>query len=252
MFISSDHPIFQLEKQMEKICQPFLQAHGLNYFQYGRCYADGSVALLLNKTSLLRHFIELDYSSFSSYKEENHRQLSYWFLWDEELPWLPVQIAREDHQLHHGITFLRRSLNYYDMIGFAMPEERSNASSYYLSKLKVFEYFISFFEKKYNELLTKATNNPVQVPEINRDRNYLELCLKNLKQVPVIGATGPTYVTAQELSCLQLWLQGVKGKEMTYKLSLSPKTIETYLARIKSRSGFNNRLDLLEMISHCR
>lgn len=252
MFISFEHPIFSLEEKMREICQPFLEAQGLNYFQYARLYSDGSVSLLVNKTSLLKHFIELDYSSFSSYKEQHHQQLSYWFLWDEELPWLPVQIGREDHQLHHGITLLRRSLNYYDMIAFAMPEERSNASSYYLCKLKIFEQFINFFEKKYGELLKIALSNPIQVPEMNRDINYEALCLKNLKRIPVIGASGPTYATSQELSCLQLWVQGAHGKEIANKLDLSSKTVETYLARIKARSGFNNRLDLLEMMTHCQ
>jgi prefoldin subunit 5 len=38
------------------------------------------------------------------------------------------------------------------MIGFAMPEERSNAASYYMNNIEKLKLFITSFEKDYSEL----------------------------------------------------------------------------------------------------
>ncbi len=95
VILSKNHPIFQVSESVSDLCHTFLQAHGFNYFQYLRCYFNGSTTLLTNDTRLLEYFIELDFPIFSSFREDHHQKPSYWFLWEEELPWLPVKIARE-------------------------------------------------------------------------------------------------------------------------------------------------------------
>jgi hypothetical protein len=65
--LSGNHPIFQLEGQMQDICGSFLARHGFSYFQYLRCYADGSMAALLSYAGLFRHFLELDFPTLFSY-----------------------------------------------------------------------------------------------------------------------------------------------------------------------------------------
>lgn len=43
--LSQNHPVFQLSENVSEACQNFLTTHGLNYFQYLRCYKDGSFSL---------------------------------------------------------------------------------------------------------------------------------------------------------------------------------------------------------------
>jgi hypothetical protein len=72
--ISLSHPPFLLENKVNDFCAPFFEQHGFNYFQYTRLYADGSVGSLLSNTDLFRHLIDLDYPSFSLFKEEEHQE----------------------------------------------------------------------------------------------------------------------------------------------------------------------------------
>ena len=148
LILSKNYPTLQLSSIVFQRCQDFLKTNGFNYFQYLRCYKNGSVSLLINDTSLLKYFLELDFPIFSFYREDHHRKSSYWFFWDEELPWLPVKIAREKSNFNHGVTFVRRSPLYYDMIAFALPIQILNPASFYMSKMKLLEWFIHWFEWK--------------------------------------------------------------------------------------------------------
>lgn len=250
--LSLSHSTFMLAEKVEEVCASFLLSHGFNYFLYLRCYYDGSVSLLVNNLGPLKHFLELDFPIFSSYTDEEHgRQHSYWFLWDEGLPWVPVKIVRDHHNLHHGLTLVKRGREYYDMIAVAMPHERQSPASFYMGKLKVIESFISYFDRDHKDLLNIVKKDRILLPEINRDRNYKELCLKDSLHIPFRGVFGSTYITVQELSCLRLLGQGYRLKEIANQLDLSPRTVETYLNRLKERSGIQKRSDLLSFLSSC-
>ncbi len=246
--IPTSHPTFLIEKQVNDFCTPFFDAHGFNYFQYARMYSDGSISVLFNNANLFRHLVDLDYPSFSSFKEEEHqRKQAYWFLWDEELPWLPVKMARDCHNLHHGLTLLRRSKNYYDMIAVALSNAKINAASYYLNKFQAIEYFIQSFEKNNTHLLHAVNSCPIQCPEHNRDRNLYRI-LNPTKRIKVLDNA---YITAQELSCLRLLLSGLTYKEIGQMLELSPRSVETYIARAKLRTGKTTKSALRDMLSTC-
>ena len=95
--IALDHPTLLLKNKIQEITQSFLNIFEFNYFQYLRCYADGSVGLLTNQTQLLEHFQHVNHQPviFSSFNESHQNSQAYWFLWDEELPEFPVSLARE-------------------------------------------------------------------------------------------------------------------------------------------------------------
>lgn len=206
---------------------------------------------LLNNTHLFEYFLELDFPIFSSYQEDHHKSVSYWFLWDEELPWLPVQIAHEKTHFYHGITFVRRSTHYYDMIAFALPELKLNAGSYYMIRLKALETFIEAFEREERKLLEIIVNHPILLTETHQDPNFQDLCLEKNFQIPILTSQGKTYMTPQELSCARLRIRGYGYKEIGQFLCLSPRTVETYLERLKRRTGILTRGDLKNILSRC-
>lgn len=115
--VDTDHPIFLLKNKVQAASQEFLDAFGFSYFQYLRCFDDGSISCLTNDTSLFEYFQHVDnepvvYSSYEDGQEQNH---SYWFFWDEALPSMPVQLAREKCHMHHGLTLVRRHKKYCEM-----------------------------------------------------------------------------------------------------------------------------------------
>ncbi len=247
-----DHPTFALKTKIQEVSKHFLHAFGFNYFQYLRCFADGSIGLLTNNTGLTEYFQQIDNAPviFSSFKNEHENAHTYWFLWDEELPASPVQFAREKYNIRNGLTLVRRAKHYYDMIAVALPSEHANPGSFYLNKLKAIEQFINEFDMDNKDLIALMNKNPVVLPKAYRDINYENICLTNGK-ITVTGKQGTTYITAQELACLRLVMQGATQKEIAQVLTVSPRTVETYKLRIKQRTGFSSRVEIAHMMSLC-
>ncbi|MBL7479211.1 helix-turn-helix transcriptional regulator [Legionella bononiensis] len=247
--INSDHPTLALKAKINELCADFLKRNGLNYFQFLRCYDNGSIGLLTNNTGLIEQFQHVDNEPvvFSSFANEHQSASSFWFLWDEELPEMPVQFAREQLNIRNGITLVRRSKNYYDMIAVASPVDPEHAGAFYLNKLKPIEHFIIDFETANKELIEIMNKNPIALPEPYRDINYQSLCLSQ-GTLSVMGKTGPSHITVQELACLRLLIQGKSHKQIGRLLELSPRTVETYLQRVKLRTGFGTLHEMEHMI----
>jgi len=242
--------VSELKGPISDYCKDFFSQHGFNYFQYLRCYINGSFSLLTNHTGLIEEIAKFPDSQliFSSFDDEYSQKHSYWFLWDEELPDFPVSFARASFGFHHGLTLVRRSKNYYDMIAIALPEAKNNINTFYLNKQKIIENFINSFDKNNLNLLKYVGKHAVQLPYVNRDVNYQKICLSNNK-IKILGREKMTYITGQELACVQLLLQGATIKQIADLLKISPRTVETYFNRIKLRTGFTNKADFSSIIS---
>ena len=79
----------------------------------------------------------------------------------------------------------------------------------------------------------------IALPAQHRDDNYRALCLPQGRH-----AIENTYITAQELACLRLLFQGASHKQAAKCLNFSYRTVDTYLMRIKQRTGFSSWTDL--------
>lgn len=245
--IALDHPIFTLKDKVQQASCLLLETFGFNYFQYLRCYADGSINCLTNNPGLFEHI--KDYHNqpivFSSYEDTHENVPFYWFLWDEALPpSAPLQLAREKLNFHNGLTLVRRTKNYYDMIAVALPYEHPNPGSFYLNKIKSIEQFIYDFDKHNKDLLHIMDKSAIALPKVYRDVNYQDMCLSQGK-IKVRGKAGEmTYLTTQELACIRYVVQGLSSKQIAHLLEISPRTVETYLIRAKQRTGYTSYAEL--------
>jgi DNA-binding CsgD family transcriptional regulator len=248
--IALDHPLFTLKDKVHEASRSLLETFGFNYFQYLRCYADGSINCLTNNTGLFECAKEYKDQPivFSSFEEEHENAPFYWFLWDEALPpTAPVQLAREKLNFHNGLTLVRRTKNYYDMIAVALPYEHPNPGSFYLNKIKLIEQFIYDFDNQNKDLLQIMDKSAIALPKPYRDVNYQDMCLSQGK-INVRGKAGMTYLTTQELACIRFVLQGSSYKQIAQMLEISPRTVETYLIRAKQRTGYTSYSELERMI----
>jgi DNA-binding CsgD family transcriptional regulator len=244
----SNHLTFQLKDRIAAICNEFLVAHDLNYFQYCRILDDGSITLLTNNTDLFEYFVKTDNEqvAYSSYDDTLDNYPDYWFLWEETLPSNAVNIAKHRFNLHNGLTLLRRRKRYYDMIAIAGNQHINKAASFYLNKQKAIEAFINTFDLEQRELIKLVNQHPIILSPNQLDKNYNKLCFAN-KRISVLGVNGQTYITIQEFACIKLLASGASYKQIALALDISPRTVESYIARITLRTGIT-KLSRLERL----
>ncbi len=251
--IEINHPTLLLKDNIQESTKSFRNNFGFSYFQYLRCFNDGSIGLLTNQTELFLHIRALKNKPivYSSFEKQHESMASYWFLWDEALPVHPVQLAREKFGIYHGITLVRRSPSYYDMIAVGFPAPKENVGCFYLNTLKNINSFIHEFDKNHKHLIQIMGDHPITVPLERRDINYQKICLNNRK-IRVHGKWGDSYITAQELACLRLLSVGFSYKEMAKQMNISSRTVETYIQRVKYRTHIKSRRDLIQLFLSCQ
>ncbi len=244
MALNQNHPMFHMKAAVASACSGLFAQFGLSYFQYLRCYHDGAFSLISNDLRLIDYMNQPENKKqledkpvvYSAFDDAQVNQQQFWFLWEETLPEFPVQLAKEKFNIHHGITLMRREKNYYDMIGFAMPARISNPFGFYANILGALEGFIEQFEMHEKEHITMAEKHRIIVPTKHQDPNRFNLCLKK-GRVEIQHADFESYLTLKELHCVRRLNQGMSSKAIAKRLHISPRTVETYLQRVKHRTG---------------
>lgn len=241
-----------LRPRIEEVTKSFFDQHGFSYFQYLRCYEDGRYSLLTNDTRLLEEFAnqppdtQLIYSSFN---EEQKSKYAYWFLWDEMLPKEPVQLAKQKLDIHNGITLLRRSKNYYDMIAVALPKHLENSATFYMNKKSAIEDFILNFDVTQKKLIAEMDKQSVSLSANRRDNNCDKIPILN-GSVKTVVNNKEVQLSCQELKVLYFFTQGASYKEIARIMDISDRTVETYLQRIRIKCGLTSNAELYNIIKN--
>ena len=247
--LDSSHSMFGHALQVDHFFSDFAKSQELSYFQFARYYADGSALFLMSRVDLLQKFCDLGWGSFSSLRDENKSKCSYSFFWDEDLPFEPVSLARSHSSMYHGMTIVRRSQNFYDMIAFARNQPCANPGGYYLTRMGALKDFALSFEKTFKDVIKDPAPHLIKPPPHQQDPNCPFICLGN-RNISLQGNQGSTHLTPRELECLQLWAHDLTLKEIGNQLGISPRTVETLFARSRNRTGLT-LTQLSRMLSIC-
>ncbi|MGD9592721.1 MAG: helix-turn-helix transcriptional regulator [Candidatus Berkiella sp.] len=234
-----------LHTALKEKTQPLLAKLGCNYFQYLKVFADGSFSF--NTTKPTWNAFVSDYlkkinkpAVYSHIDAHTLDKNKYIFLWDPNLPSEPVKLAR-GFDIAHGLTFVERQSDHYYMIGFGASAANHHALDNYFNHFNEMDQFIQEF--KANQKLIKALDNErYVVPSSRQDANLNSMLLPEQNR--------REYLTPQERLCLSLLAKGLSYKEIALKLKISPRTVETYLNRVRLRFNLRYKKDLITLSSH--
>ena len=88
------------------------------------------------------------------------------------------------------------------------------------------------------------------IEAVVRGHSYLparaaSLLARRKAQGALSGAPGPKVLSPRELTVITLYARGFTASEMGSQVFLSPKTVESYLARAKIKLGLTSRRDIV-------
>lgn len=260
MQFNSQHQMFSLSTEITGVARPILKKYDLNYFQYLTVYADGSFSILCNQVNwqqfILNHMHQSNEPMVYSHiaQKESLSPNNYYFLWEPNLPSKPVTLARE-FNIANGLTFVERYPTHYNMIAFATPLNNTKALDIYLNNIQELQNFIQNFKHDQKKLILEMGKHRLYPSKIQQDVNLHKMLLPReatIKRIAVHYQGKKGYLTFQEGVCLKHLAQGKSYKWIAEEMSISPRTVETYLNRIKHRLDLYSKKDLIALYHSMR
>lgn len=251
MLIDRQHPTLTLSQAVQDFAQPFFDKYHLNYFQYLTVFKDGSFSLACNhikwNTFIFDHFNKVDKPFIYSHLHQTEplTKNSYYFLWEPNLPEYPVKLARE-FNIANGLCFVERFADRYHLIAFATEVYQPNAVDTYLNHIQDLQNFIQQFRHNQKKLIQTVDDNRIIVPESKQDANLSKMLLAQKKFLIEYNAI-KSHITFQEYACLKQLAKNQSYKAIAQQLNISPRTVETYLQRVKHRYSINSTHELLQL-----
>ena len=236
---------YDVSRDVRELSESFTRKHALSYFQYCTVYDDGSHSFLVNRPD----FIQARYAGkrpvLSSVSTEQKEMKNYVFLWNETLPEVDTNLARE-FGIDHGLCFVRRFPDRYQLIAFAAAPERKEIMSFYLNHREELEGFISDFAEKGQKLIQDADRLRFQLSPEFKDRNEHELYWK--QRGAFLPEASGLVLSSREQNCLDYIGDGYTLREIAEFLEISPRTVETYVERLKSKLGVYKKSELVRLV----
>ena len=156
----------------------------------------------------------------------------------------------EKFQVHFSLTFNQRIPDGIESFGFGTRFKDSIYDESLLNESPLLTHFINVFRAKHQKFIYSV--NEVQAdltaylgPLFYEHPKRLKLPLDRALFLKEIGSDLPRF-TSREIDILRLLANGFPASYMGEKLHLSPRTVENYLAGLKTKLNCRKKVELIQ------
>jgi DNA-binding CsgD family transcriptional regulator len=252
MFISDNHISVKSGDDIRTICKPLFDRSDISFFIYCRFYDDGTLVSFPSNTAWHKHFMEKEYfSNKLRMKEGLH-------LWASHEQYSKATIeARKHFNIDNKFEIVERGANYYDVYGFASSKGKNRIIDYYINNIDYLKKFGLYFKNKAEKLIDTArtVDNRLlihhQIVDCEEEimLEYVDDFMRNRIKHYYVNTrySSDLYLTSRETQILLYTLQQRSAVDIGRIVGISPKTVESYLAKAKEKLGCETRPDLFDI-----
>lgn len=249
---------------IEKICRPLQDYFGISNFGYLKIFFNHRYFYICNDHRLIKDIISTQEDSMIF----GERKLFLPKASNEftHMPW-PSASSHYGMDLYlkynywNGLTFAKVDTKYVELWWFAADSNNINIKSFYYRNINTLEKFIYYFQAKTKSMFDLEAKGTLptfikgvdfssinRVPDIDEDKKINEF-LSDIKLscIDVKALTGHVKLSSQEIKCLHLLSIGKTAKEIGIQLNISNRTAEYYLARVKIKTGYSFKSNLIDL-----
>lgn len=264
------HIAYRSHKDIDAICQPLRQYLKIDHFAYQRDVVDHERRLQLSLAPLCNNTKFMEFAV--SYKRNTNPAIynvtakSQFYLLASFSPEYATDISK--HVSIHNVFCRQITVNdnQREIFAFGSSENDPCLLNYYFNNIDLIDNFILYFREKAAKLLQQTWENkiPSSHPAIYLSENNV-INEPNTRQAFLKAVTPKRYfirdafgntvtIPAGEVNCLRLLIRGRSGKEIAAAMNISPRTVETYMERVKNRLSCYTRKQLLDLLddNNCR
>lgn len=250
--------------EVNTICKPLFDNFGITVFVYSKIFNNGQYWTLTNRADWAEYFYCAKYINPDVQKFQF--QSGYYLdLNVLKVPAVQINTAREAFNAEYWFNIVKTYNDYYEIFGFATSRGNSSILNTYVNNLDIFEHFILYFKDQASELIQMADNNAILLPSLKIIERSLELPSDDFeKKKDIFYAQTPikkyfikterveTYLTKRQFDCVNMLAQGRGVKEISTHLSLSPKTVSSYIEDAKLKLNCYTKSQLLDVFASNR
>ena len=247
---------------VKDFCAPLSDYLGIKLFMWLKMYKSGKY-LHISTDSRMGEFVFQQLTKttvyFRNYLKFADKQKSYdCILW----PLQPQNVGMElciKLGYWHGISLIpmQSSSDCIEMACFLTDKDNVGMSEFYYKHLKVLERFANQFRQVFrNEIKIDEQNHSLGIfeegidlfiPDRNHSQANEQEIIKSFYKKIGSSTQNKINLSSKQLECLNLLGKGYYIKEIAEMLSLSSRTVETHLNRIKEKTGTRYKSDLIKL-----
>lgn len=274
MDISPHHPFLKVEKTLTKICRPLTSHTPFGYFCYERFYHDGHyLALCLDA----EYCFEIFKNEFLPNLNEMQKNNSHYVYLSPEL-YLPnaeiyksifnkisenISLSKQ-YKIYHRLCIIFNTPSYVEVFAFGITKHdliktANNVVETFMNYVDLLEKFCIYFREAATNLIEETKNSLVKFDKAVDSSIFADLNFKNtetykdfiseiqLNKYSLQGIHNNGSLSKRELECLLWCVKNKTAKQIGKILSLSPRTVEDYLTKIKNKLGCQSKFELIDL-----
>lgn len=235
---------------IKSFCRP-LENLGIQYFQYIRKSNENQYFHLTNNPEWLNHFFRKQYYLTEFFHNPDQKYSSGTYFWhglpDQESV---HQDLRDFFNVDWGITNVQIHQDCNEFFYFGVDKNRVEMINFYVNCFHLLQRFILYFKDSFMDMTEARLNKRVIVPtrknysstialsEVNTSLFYQQT---RYNRYYLSGLMSNLYFTKREMECLKWYIEGKTTPEIAIILTMSARTVETHLNRIKSKTNCYSR-----------
>jgi len=257
--IKHSHFFLTSHQDVDDIARPLKEYLDVTSLVYQINYSDGSEIRLSNQPTWLKHFYDQDYARLSSFEKHPDYYQPGCILWSGLRQHQPILNAAREFNIDHGVTLIQKIPNGVEYFFIGTTPDKSHVPNLLINNHEFVTRFTAYFKEQASSLIQQAEHHRVFIPNkyhlaasdelgIPTSDRIKQNALNKIINVKKMHVANKITLSAREMMCAKLVLQGKSARLIADDLSLSRRTVETHLSNLKIKLNCRTKSELISQL----
>lgn len=263
MILAEDNFLIASADDVSKVCKPLFDAFNINGFIYAKIYEDGRALPMTSERRYLNLHLSHQFPAMAPVPAEFWQLPSFYFLPGniqdkayQKLLRLTRTVLNQDHPFY----IVNRYPGYLELFAFVAPPDHSEIVNIYLNNIRELKKFSFYFKSETQKLREEGEKYKLQFPPLllpdfstahqkNEESQKRRQFAETIEVKNYLLDKFHISLTKREIDCLYYLGKGYSLKSIGSQLSITSRTVETHLNRIKHKLGYHTKSGLIKFVS---
>ncbi|MCS5710298.1 LuxR C-terminal-related transcriptional regulator [Candidatus Berkiella aquae] len=243
-------------QDVDEIARPLKKYLGITSLVYAKNYHDGSEIRLTNQPAWIEHYYKNALYLNSGFEQHPSKLQSGYAIWSHLTHHQPILSEARCFNIDHGMSIIQKTADGCELYFFGTTSDKPFVANLLLNHLDFLHQFTFYFKEKASHLLRKADQHRIIIPKkfnkvYSQEQGLPANSAINVEKIlhfNKLHVGNGVRLSARELDCAKLLLQGKSARLIAQALFLSPRTVETHIKHLKEKLDCHTKTELIGKI----